>query len=38
MFSKVNDDSVLVNKNIERNASAGMEDWVDLENEFILKQ
>jgi hypothetical protein len=25
MFSKVNDDSVLVNKNIERNASAGME-------------
>ena len=35
MFSKVNDDSVLVDKNIERNASAGMEDWVEAQSLFI---
>ena len=35
MFSKVNDDSVLVDKNIERNTSAGMEDWVEAQSLFI---
>ena len=37
MFSKVNDDSVLVDKNIERNASAGMEDWVEAQSLFICE-
>ena len=37
MFSKVNDDSVLVDKNIERNASAGMEDWVEPQSLFICE-
>ena len=35
MFSKVNDDSVLVDKDIERNASAGMEDRVEAQSLFI---
>ena len=35
MFSKVNDDSVLVDNNIERNASAGMEDWVEAQSLFV---
>ena len=37
MFPKVNDDSVLVDKNIERNASTGMEDWVETQALFICE-
>ena len=37
MFSKVNDDSVLVDKDIERNASAGMEDRVEAQSLFVCK-
>ena len=37
MFSKVNDDSVLVDKNIERNAATGMEDRVETQALFICE-
>ena len=37
MFPKVNDDSVLVDKNIERNAAAVMEDWVETQALFICE-
>lgn len=35
MFAEVDDDAILVDKNIERNASAGMEDWVEAQSLFI---
>jgi hypothetical protein len=35
MFSEIHDDSVLVDKNIERYAAAGMEDRVEAQTLFV---